>query len=317
MMKTVLLGLLAALVALPAGTNVYGTYGDGVHDDLPAILARIAAQRGGKQTIELSHGTYAISDTLVLPSRFTLTGVGRGDFGAWNTTLVALPNFPVGHPLVSMGDEIPSFGVQIKNLTLDGNNRAGVCLTNSNSEELSYAQDVLLTRCVQGLTIIGSGAQQSGPFRNLEIYPYGGATANCVVVQNAPGFRGIQGLTCNGFNAPGQAVGLLIDGGSLYEDMHIERVGTGVQLGSNYNTADGTVLTGLEMGPQITTGIKITSRDGNQNVTIIGSRCAGCGVHLEDDVMHIVDAHYSVGFYALGDGAGTSKTLIQNGQGVH
>ncbi len=177
----------------------YGAKGDGHSDDLPAIQRAFAALAGSGGRILFPPGTYTVSDTITIPDKTSLIGSGRGDANSYNTVIKALPIFPSGGTLVQMGSQEPVFGIRVENLTLDGSAIAGVCLFNQYAEEQSAGRDLLLTGCSQvGLLISGSGAQNSGPFEDMEIYPSPATTSSvCVKVTNAIAFRGIRGITCN------------------------------------------------------------------------------------------------------------------------
>lgn len=249
-------------------------------------------------------GTYGIRGTLTIPNKTQILGVGRGDPGI-NTVIKALPGFPSNAPLVRMGDINPSFGVRIENLTLDGSGIAPVCLENRNSEELSAGRDLLLLHCTSApLYIAGSGAQNSGPFTDLEIYPTATrADTVCVRIDNVISFRGIQGLTCNA--GPGKLrpeVALHLTGGSRYSDIHVEHFATAFSLGDSAQTADGMTIINAEFGPAVDTGVSINARPGNQNITVMGLSCVGCKMLLADHMSGKMDNHSSLGFYALGDG---------------
>lgn len=314
---------LFAILALPVlcsaqtSLTTFGGNGNGVQDNSPAFASAFASLAGKAQQILLPGGTFLISEPLLVPSRFQVIGTGRGDIGAWNTVLKAGPNFPQGQPLVIMGDGPgPDFGVQVKNMTLDGSQLASACLLNNVSEELSYGRDLLMTHCHYGLVVMGSGAQNSGPFENLEIYPTGGSDATCITVSNVISFRGVEGVTCSGIATTGQGIGLWLDGQAFYKDIHVEHVQTGISLGTPSGAADGMTIINAEFGPTVSTGLQISSRGGNQNVTLMGLACVGCTALLQDDIMGVTDTHSSLGFYAIGDGAGSSKPAFSDASGV-
>ena len=227
----------------------YGAAGNGTTDDLPAINRAFAAVAGTGQRIFFPAGTYSVSNTVIVPNKTTIFGVGRGDALADNTVIKALPSFPAGGTMVQMGTSQPAFAIRIENMTIDGSSIAGTCLANQYAEEQSAGVYLLLANCGGvGLFVSTSGAQNSGPFENLEIYPGGGPSVNantmCVQVVNVIAFRGIRGLTCNAGTsyASRPNVAMAIDGGGTYSDIHVEHFGTAFSLGSSSNTADGMVL---------------------------------------------------------------------------
>jgi hypothetical protein len=213
----------------------------------------------------------------------------------------------------------PSFGVRVENLTIDGSGVAGVCLENRVSEEQSAGRDLLLTNCTQDpLLVAGGAAQNSGPFEDLEIYPGPtGPNTVCVRIENVIGFRGIRGLTCNaGEKQKRPNVAMAVDGGGLYSDIHVEHFATGLSLGSRVTSADSMTIINGQFGPDVDTGISINARPGNQNITVIGMSCVGCRRLLFDGIKGVTDDHTSLGIYALGDGTGSAKPLLTNGEGM-
>lgn len=320
------LTLQAATVITATGPSVksYGAVGNGVHDDLGAINAAIAAAKAsGQRYLVLPYGTYGVSKPLTIPNKFQLYGLGRGDAGGVNTVIKALASFPPGSTVVHMGDQNPSFGVQVQNLTIDGSGIAGACLENHQAEELSWGRDLLLTNCTgASLWVYGYGAQNSGPFEDLEIYPAGTTSritpqTTCITVEGVVAFRGIESVTCNGGSGPVQPnIGIQLDFQGRYSDFHVEHFATAMQLGNAAGSADGMTVQNMEFGPSVQTGLIISSNPGNQNITLMGMQCAGCSALLVDQIMQTVDTHTSLGVYALGDGAGNSKTVFSNGQNV-
>lgn len=300
------------MIALPGLAQVsvraYGAKGDGKTDDGPAIRRALIASR----QVIFPAGTYAIGETLTIPNKTQIAGVGRGDRGI-NTVIKALPKFPRDAPVVRMGDADPSFGVRIENLTIDGSGVAPVCLENRTSEELSSGRDLLLLHCTSApLYVSGSGAQNSGPFTNLEIYPWvTSADTRCVFIDRVISFRGLQGVTCNaGTGKIRPNVAMQLNGGSRYSDIHVERFATAISLGDTAATADGMTILNAEFGPDVDTGISIDGRPGNQNITVMGISCVGCELLLADHVSGTTDNHTSLGFYALGDGPLHSQPAI-------
>ena len=309
----------ATLFAGAVNVRSFGAKGDGRTDDFAALEGTIEASAKTGRQILLPAGTYTISRPLVIPNKTQLFGVGRGDPGI-NTVIKALPNFPPAGAVVTLGDVNPSFGVRVENLTIDGSGIAATCLENRVSEEQSAGRDLLLTNCTRDpLLVAGGGAQNSGPFEDLEIYPGPArATTVCVRIENVIGFRGIRGLTCNaGDKQKRPNVAMALDGGGLYSDIHVEHFATALSLGSAVTSADSMTIINGQFGPDVDTGISINPRPGNQNITVIGMSCVGCRRLLFDGIKGVTDDHTSLGMYALGDGTGSSKPVIANAQGVH
>lgn len=301
----------------------YGAAGDGATDDLPAINRALAAVAGKGQRIFFPAGTYMVSGTVVLPDKASIFGVGRGDPGSYNTVLKALPGFN-GTTVVQMGTYSPSFDIQVEKLTIDGSAIVGTCLTNQYAEEMSYGRDLMLTNCGSvPLLISGTGAQNSGPFENLEIYPGGGPTVTtasmCVQVTGVISFRGIKGITCNGGPnyASRPAIGLALDGGGQYSDIHIEHFATAISLGNSSLAADGLVLANAQFGPDVTTGVAITNLPAanNQNIAVFGISCVGCTNTLSDAEVGTNVPDNSIGWYMIGNGSGAGKPRLTGNNG--
>lgn len=301
----------------------YGALGNGVADDLPAINGALAAVAGKGQRILFPAGTYMVSGTVVLPDKASIIGVGRGDPGSYNTVIKALPNF-TGTTVIQMGYSAPSFDIQVEKMTIDGSAIVPTCLMNQYGEEMSYGRDLMLTNCGSApLVISGSGAQNSGPFENLEIYPGGGAPVTsaslCVQVTGVISFRGIKGITCNGgaYYTTRPAVALALDGGGQYSDIHVEHYATGISLGNSALSADGLVIANAEFGPDVSTGVAVTNlpASNNQNISIFGLTCVGCTNVLTDAEVGTNITDNSVGWYMIGNGAGSGKPRLTGNTG--
>jgi hypothetical protein len=267
----------------------------------------------------LAAGTYLISNTLVIPDKVQVMGVGRGDAGGINTVIKASPTFPKGISVVQLGNAPgPNFNVQISNLTIDGSVRAGSCLADAYAEELSWGRNLLLMDCTNGLWVNGGNAQNSGPFNDLEIYPNSSnpAGTNCVVVWESAGFRGVNDVTCNGARMSTQpSVGFLLDGGGTYSNFHTEHFTTGISLG-NSMPADGMAISGAEFGPSISTGILITSAKANQNITLNAITGFNIQTLVNDQQMNVSITDPSLGFYFIGNGGGSSKPFLTSKIGL-
>ena len=303
----------------------FGANGDGVTDDLPAIN-RALTTVARKSRLLFPAGTYAVSGTVIIPSKTQIFGVGRGDPGFANTVIKALPSFPPGAPLVQMGTAPgPDFGVQIENMTLDGSLLAGTCLLNNYSQEQSFGRSLILGDCRSaGLRVSGSAAMNSGPFENLEILPGAGAATNaqtlCVEVDAVGSFRGIRGLTCNAGSgyASRPAVAMQLSGSGVYQDIHIEHFATAVTLGTPGDSADALIFADGTFGPDVTTGMLITNppHANNQNLTILGLSCSSCSTLLRDEMTGTNISDTSLGWYLLGNGAAKSKAILSSNYGI-
>ena len=303
----------------------YGAAGDGVTDDLTAINNALSAASSKGQRILFPAGTYAVSGTVVVPSKTEIEGVGRGDASSINTVIKALPNFN-GSTVVQMGTgPAANFGVQVKNMTIDGSGTVGICLSNFYSQDLSYGKDLMLTNCgAIALLISSASAQNSGPFENIEIHSGGGsavtASSICAQVTGLTSFRGIKGITCDAGTgyATRPSVALALDGAGHYSDIHVQHFSTAVSLGSASLAADGVVIENAQFGPDVATGIAVTAPSGinNQDLTILGVSCVGCTSLLNDAELGTNITDSGLGSYLTGNGAGSGKSLLASSNGV-
>lgn len=318
----------AAAARASDATNVkaFGARGDGTTDDLAAINRAFASAGHTGQRFLFPAGTYAVSNTVVIPTKTQIFGVGRGDPGFANTVIKALPTFPRKAAVVQMGPAPgPDFGVQVENMTIDGSLIAATCLLNSYAEEQSFGRNLILGDCREaGLRVLGDVAMNSGPFENLEILPGTGAATNvdtlCVEVNSVGSFRGIRGLTCNaGDNYSSRpAVAMKLDGTGIYQDIHVEHFATAVTLGNATNSADTLIFADGTFGPDVTTGLVITARPhlNNQNLTILGISCSTCKTLLRDDITGRNISDSSVGWYLLGNGPEKYKAVLSSNGGI-
>ena len=293
--------------------------------DVTACLqdALNTTQKHGDSQLFLKNGTYLVSQQITVPNKMQMIGTGRGDKSLIGTIIAASASFPIHGTVIQMGGggEL-NFGVQVKSLTIDGGNRADFGLQNLYSMEQSYGQDLLIENFLKaGLDVEGSAAQNSGPFRDLEIYPGSGPTitsdTRCIIVQNVISFRGIEGVTCNAGTTylTRPAIALQIDGQGTYSSIHVEHFATAVQLGSNVNPADGLVFMNGQFGPDVDTGITIAVATPDQNLSLFGVSCYSCGQVLNDQVTGRATS-WALGYYLMGNGAGNSKKVLTSDQGL-
>jgi Pectate lyase superfamily protein len=298
-------------------------HGDGKTDVTSCITGFMSwAHRNGSTASLLLPGTYVVSQPIVIPDKMSLVGSGRGDPGYVGTVLQASASFPANQPLVVMGGSTggPYFSVQVTNMTLDCHGRASHAIENTQAEEHSYGRQLLIEGCPDtGVLVQGSGAQNSGPFDDLEIYPgvAGTATTTCIKVSNAISFRGVSNLTCNAEHYQTQPrVAIQVDGGSSYTGIHVEHFATAVGAGSASNSADGMFIANAQFGPDVATGIAIANNSSNQNISLFGVRCFSCSQILTDSITGRTLSTTALGFYLLGDGGGPGNTLLTSASGL-
>lgn len=226
---------------------------------------------GGTDSILLLLGPINLRSkvTWVLPNRTRIVGDGA-------TVISAVSGFAAGADamdnhldpaVVQFGDSATQagtalFGDSIEQVTIDCAGNAMVGLRNQASQEQTTADRVVITNCKDtGLEITTSGAQNSGPFRNLQIVPGVGTyittgttcarvgtpqTSGC---QGSPcfvnSFRGIEGMVCD--NSSGTQINYGLDistQGGRFRDIDIlGTLNAGIRLGNSTAAAtNGVVL---------------------------------------------------------------------------
>jgi hypothetical protein len=196
----------------------------------------------------------------VVPTRVQVQGLGATFDSTLSTTFntIVLANSSTVSPVITMGNQNPSFGVQVKDLTIDCNNYPGcVGIYNGASQEGSIIDDVNVTDAPAiafhiTTNATSNGASNSGPYRNIGVqYNTSGACTNCsgstvglqVDGTNTGSNSGVvvrefDSVTISGNNATSQwagtAKGVYIFGTSTaLTNSHVEFFPVGIQIGGN------------------------------------------------------------------------------------
>ncbi len=282
--------------------------------------------------ILLPSGNITISHVWIMPDRARIWGEGRGSPSGptgSGTVLVAKASFP-DSDMIDMGagatptgySTVPClsgtspaycFGVSIENLMLDGNGQAINGIVNSNSEELSYVNNVnLYTMTGTGLEISGSQAQNSGPYTNITFSPGANAVLGtvCVQISQVGDTRGVHGLTCTGDGTP--SAGILLDSNNnSIEDVHFEGFVDGIRVGSNHN-ANSNILFNITGGSGtggMTNVIHVYNTNTVNDLSIMQVAQGAAGIDtIKDDITSTTLADATVGIYALGQSLGGGVT---------
>ena len=311
---------------VPSGPYTY-CQANGQADTYDCVMQAFAnTAHQGNSLVNFPGGTYGTTKPIVVPNKMHMNGTGRGDPGGMGTTFIALPGFPVGQPVIQLGEAPgPDFDVWVSNLTVDCNYNTSVGISNQYAEEMSGADHVLISRCYGvGLSVTGGGAQNSGPYSNLEIYPGGGkyVTGNslCVLIDNVVGFRGLDAVTCNPGSYYSQRpwVGIQLNGAGSITNSHVEHAANAIALGSKAMAADAVIIQNMRFGPDIGTGVLITNPGpNNENISMFALGCAGCQkALLEDRMTGNIIRDPTIGFYLLGNGGGGGKNVWSSNSGV-
>lgn len=214
----------SALSYVNARTDL-GARGDGSSDDTARIQAALNAAETTSAVVYLPRGTYVISDTLFVPNKVVLTGIGRADAG-----LLASATFPTdGRPMVRLGRALDSlvFGCRVERMSLDGGGRAKVCVFSSAANEQSGARFVVASNFTQ--YGIHFNAASIITVENVEVYPVAAGATNGIYLQNCAGDNMVRRATIGVSGS--LAAGLYVQSSQcLAESIHVETCTVGVNL---------------------------------------------------------------------------------------
>jgi hypothetical protein len=300
----------AALVALPATGGIVDARG---FQGTQACSANPFSGISKSATVLLGNATFQTIASWVIPNKVSVHGSGRGDSGGNNTSIQAVSGFPATTPVIAFGTSAPSFGIHVENLQVDCNNQTGaIGVQNVNSQEQTGLRHVTILDCPNiGLDIETSGAQNSGPYEDLEILNQSGGSAGTlpVVINQVPAFRGLHGATINALGAAAvPTVAIRLDSSGTISDIHCEHTGDCVRVGSIAATSSA-VVTNVNCGPSSTNCVHISNSFANQNIALSGITTSA-GNAVVDDILSTTLTDSSVGLYVLGNGSGTAKTRL-------
>lgn len=226
--------------------RTYGAVGDGVTDDTAAIQAALDAAEGSTSVVYIPTGVHIISDTLYVPNKVVLGGVGRGDTGK----LKASATFPTdGRAMVRLGRVTDSlvFGCRVELMIIDANSRAKVCVFSSAANEQSGVRFVVATNFTQ--YGIHFNAASIFVIENVEVTPQSGGATSGIYLQSCAGDNlvkratiGVSGTLTNGLH--------LLSTQCIAESIHVEACTTGINLDGSSSA----VLIGIS-GPTVTPNV--------------------------------------------------------------
>jgi hypothetical protein len=302
--------LAAAVEACPQTCWIVDTYPE-------TFTANPFAAVGTKSIrVTMSRGTWVTNAPIIIPTKSQMEGSGRGDGDYSGTVISASNSFPPNSRIIELGNTAPSFGVRVENLTIDCNNLPGVIgIYNDKSEEQSGLRHVLVENIAAiGLDVESSGAQNSGPYEDLELS--GGVNSNvsanslCAKVVNVPAFRGIHGATCN-FNAYSvhPTVGIQMDNSGTLTDIHIEGAENGIGLGVSV-PANGAILQNVYGGGPNSTNLVHIYR--GQNILLSGLVKSTTPTLLVDEVLGQTVTDTELALYFIGNGTPPYQTRFSS-----
>lgn len=282
-----------------------------IYDQTPEAFtsnpfASLGASTGAQ--VFLGPGTWTTTVSIVIPNKSTVTGMGRGF--SINTTIQAAPGFPSSTPVIQFASSL-AFGIRVENLAIDCNSRTGsIGIQNFNAEEQSGVRHVLLANCPNiGLDVETAGAQNSGPYEDIEILPTTAAvTATLgVVIKGVTSFRSLRAVT---FNAAGftsnPTLAFQIDSSGTYSDIHCEQATTCISIGSQQATS-GAVISNVVGNSTVTNLVTISNAFSTQNVSVsalVGNSATNLLVdQITGNTVTSTGEGGSLAFWVIGNGS--------------
>lgn len=197
----------------------------------------------------------------------------------YNGTPTGYPSTPAPCPTSNI-----CTGVAIDGLTLDGSGLDIGGIVNTNSEALSYANQLTIREVLGTSTTPVAALTSSAPgvsrYTNIQSGSGGftdNTTTECVAFSQSSGLGGVHGMTCTGSNpAPSVAVFLDASSNSL-EDLHFEGFGDGVLAAGVGNLLLNVEAATSSIGP----GTYAAYLCGSSS----GSPCPTSGVNATDTVV--------------------------------
>lgn len=259
----------------------YGAIGDG-RDDAAAFTSAIAAaaeatagQDGVSGLVVVPQGTYRLSSTVTQSNRVIVQGVGRG------TVISASSVFPAGTYLWRLGTTAGnnSHGIMLRDLVIDGNSKADICVYSDNVQENSGLQNVTVKSYLsEGIFYTGSKAANY-TLENLQVFPASSASSTIGIHLATTANRGsLRAITVGGASGQTQLYCLEISGGNVIINgchcegapvgLHFSGSGNGVVIGLDGHTSISTLLQLAGTGAVIALGL---NRDGAASAVIDGT----------------------------------------------
>lgn len=272
-----------------------------------------------QQTILLPAQVIAVQKAWVIPDSVKIVGAGSGltpgssgptgvtVLRACTTSMTPLcTGVFTDSDMLDMGSGLnfcPNQDCQavvIEHVQLDGNGLGMNGIKNTNSQELSYVNDVKLTNFSGGTGLLLTSASNSGPYTKI----YYSGMGPCVSISSTVDTRGIHGLTCITSNSP--VISIDASNESI-EDVTIQPTGSGqdgILIGSQ-GMAQSNVLFNIN-GKSLANLVHISSHvtgtvPNAADQTMMGLTCTGCTATILDDLTVLSLTDSSVGIYAIGE----------------
>lgn len=309
----------AAFAALPGSGGIVD---DRCHSGTQTWRASPFAsiQRAHKAvTLLLGAGTIMLGAPVTICTSCKIQGISR------NATLFRVAkDFPANSAAFTMGDISPSYDVWISQLGISTEGRPGVtAIYNAISEEKSTVSDVSIygLNGGVGVDIETPGAQNSGPYENLEILVGTGAPPSTTGIRNRGATtRAIRGITVNAAGANGpiaHGIELGAGGRSSIEDYHCESTVDCVFLDGTAGVVVNGVYGSDNPNTSVANAVHITPN--NAFVTLMDINKGGrAGSNILDDLNGVNERGAAgLGWYATGfTSGGMSQSLFSSSADV-
>lgn len=213
----------------------FGAVLDGVTDSTQATQLALDAAEDEEGVVYVPAGGLVISDTIYVPNKVVLAGVGRGDAGR----IVASPTFPTdGRPMIRLGRAADPlvFGCRVENLILDANSRAGTVVYSTAANEQSGVWRCVVSQfTTYGIHFFGASIVT---VENVEVVPQAAGATTGIYFQSLAGDNvvtratiGVSGPLVNGLHIKScQCVATSI---------HVENCTAGINLDGCYSVING------------------------------------------------------------------------------
>ncbi len=301
---------------------------NGVADDTQALndaCAEVAALTPLGGVVLIPHGIAGVTDTIEVPNRVTLRGVGRE-----SSTIKALGAFPVDTPLVQLGIGAGiAFHTRLEHLAVDCNSIAtSTAIYSERINEQSGVFDVLAVNFKRHGIHIKAPAS-GNPAENYEIddveltmalTPAAGAVG--LYIDNPSISVPVRGLRNITFNSYDNATTLTRTAMSLngveacvVEGVHVEHVTTGVHIGPT-TASSALTLIGINGAASVTDLIRIGVNCAGNPMTLLGIVKNGGTNILVDEVKGLTLTSHALGLYVLGIGAAAASMVLSDDPAV-
>ena len=263
-------------------------------------------------TVLLPSGTITISATWILPNKTRIVGEGQSKTIIQAVRLTDAPMIEMGS---SSGGVCPTggcTGVEVADLALSGQNLAGLSgISNTQSQDMSTVRNVVMSNISgTGLSVSGSGAQNSGPYSDILFANASPVLATVCADFNGVSTHGILGLSCSATGGTKPTVAVLLDGSNnSLEDVVVQGFGDGVLIGSNAVAQSDTLLN-IAGGSGVTNVIHISTNNVANNLSILGVASQGASNSIADDLTGNTLSDKSVAMYVLGAAVKAGSTTV-------